>query len=138
MLHLAIFAQGYIGKIFTGKKTFDARISKIKCMPFESIEKNDLVLMKESGGPIVGYFLAGTVSFYENDDKKTINNVLEKYKDELSLPEEFDTTDPELKYLSLIEIKQPTKLRIPVKVRKTNLSGWISLDEESQKQIELF
>jgi hypothetical protein len=138
MLHLAIFSPGFIGKIFTGQKTYDGRFSQIRCAPFGAIEKGDLVLMKKSGGPIVGYFVAGKVQFFENLDTKKLQEITSNYKDELSIPKSFQSKKRNSKYLTLIKIKRPTKFRIPVIVKKRDLSGWVCLGGESQKQIQLF
>jgi len=138
MLHLAIFSSGYISKIFTGKKTYDGRFSKIRCMPFETIEKGDLVLMKKSGGPIVGYFVAGEVKFFKDLTQNKLEKIIHKYLDQLVLTDTFWELKKNSKYLSLIEITRPTKFRIPVLVKKKSLSGWVSIGGDSQKQIQLF
>jgi predicted transcriptional regulator len=138
MLHLAIFTPGFIEKIFTGKKTIESRFSQIKCAPFDVIEKGDLILMKKSGGPVVGYFVAGTVSFYNDPSKKRLSEIVKKHWDELALTEDFWKQKQNSKYLTLIEIKKPTKFRVPVSVKKHNLSGWVCLGGESQSQISLF
>lgn len=138
MLHLAIFSSGFISKIFTGKKTYDGRFSKIRCMPFETIEKGDLVLMKKSGGPIVGYFVAGKVRFFKDLTQNKLEGIVKSYWDKLVLTHEFWKLKKDSKYLSLIEITRPTKFRMPVLVKKKSLSGWVSIGGDSQKQIQLF
>jgi hypothetical protein len=138
MLHLAIFTPGFIQKIFTGQKTIDARFSKIQCMPFGSIEKGDLVLMKKSGGRIMGYFVAGKVQFYKDLTKNKLVSITEQYKDELALTQDFLRSRMNSKYVTLIKITKPTKFRLPVSVKKKNMSGWVCLGGTSQSQIQLF
>lgn len=137
MLHLAIFSSGFIGKIFTGVKTYDGRFSEIKCAPYNQIEKGDLVLMKKSGGPVVGYFLAGKIINIENPNKKNLKPQINMTWDNLALDKKFWSRKKKSKYATLIQIKKPTKFRIPVVVKKKSLSGWISLGK-GQKQIKLF
>lgn len=138
MLHLAIFTPGYISQIFTGKKTIDGRFSKIQSAPFGNIEKGDLVLMKKSGGSIEGYFVAGEVNYYKELTPERLERIVKKYWDELALTEKFWQSKKDARFLTLIEIKRPTKFRIPVTVKKKSLSGWVVLGGESQKQIQLF
>lgn len=138
MLHLAVFSPGFIRKIFTGQKSIDGRFSKIRCMPYAAIEKGDLVFMKKSGAKVVGYFLAGKIQFFEDLTKKKLKSIVKKHWNELALSNEFWSKRKNSKYLTLIEIKRPTKFRIPIVVKKKSLSGWISLGGESQKQIQLF
>jgi hypothetical protein len=138
MLHLAIFTPGFIDKIFTGQKTIDARFSKIRCMPFQAIEKGDLILMKKSGGKIVGYFVAGKVKFFEELTTKKLEQIVTQNRNELALTEPFWKSKKNSKYLTLVEIKRPTKFRLPISVKKKNLSAWVCLGGESQRQIQLF
>lgn len=138
MLHLAIFSPGFIQRIFTGQKSIDGRFSKIRCMPFGSIEKGDLVLMKKSGGPIVGYFVAGTVQCFNDLTPNRLESIVQKYWDELALTKKFWTKRKNSRYLTLIEIKKPTKFRLPIAVKKRSLSGWVSLGGTHQSQIQLF
>lgn len=138
MLHLAIFTPGFIEKIFTGKKTLDGRFSQIRCMPFGTIEKGDLVLMKKSGGPIIGYFIAGEIQFYSELIPNKLKEIALKYWDELAITDEFWREKKNSRYLTLVQIKKPTKFRFPISVKKKNLSGWVSLGGESQSQIGLF
>lgn len=138
MLHLAIFSKGVISKILLGQKTLDARISKIKCPPFENISRDDLVLMKKSGGRILGFFIVGKVQFIENSSGDKISSLIKKHKNELSMPEDFLEKRRNANYLTLLKIKKPTKLKVPVKVSKKSLSGWVTLGNESSSQIRFF
>jgi len=138
MLHLAIFSPGYIDKIFTGRKTLESRFSKIRCEPFGSVEEGDLVLMKKSGGPIVGYFVAGAVTFYEPVSPERLRGIVQRYWDNLAITEEFLMARRDSKYLTIIEITKPTRFRFPVVVKKKSLHGWVGLGGESQRQIQLF
>lgn len=138
MLHLAIFSPGYIQKIFTGQKRLESRFSKIRCEPFGVIDEGDLVLMKKSGGPIVGYFVVGNVEQYQNVSVKQLSKIVKKNWHDLALSEEFWAKRKDSKYLTIIEITRPTKFRFPIAVKKSSLHGWVSLGGESQKQIQLF
>jgi hypothetical protein len=84
MLHLAIFTPGFIKKIFTGQKTIDARFSQIKCEPFGTIEKGDLVLMKKSGGRVEGYFVAGNVKTFADLTPEKLEKIVKTHRDEIS------------------------------------------------------
>lgn len=138
MLHLAIFSPGYIQKIFTGKKRLEGRFSKIRCEPFGIVDTGDLVLMKKSGGPIVGYFVVGDVEQYQNVSVKHLGEIVRVYWYDLALTKSFWEKKKGSKYLTILEITRPTKFRFPIAVKKRSLHGWVSLGGESQKQIQLF
>lgn len=138
MLHLAIFAPGYIDKIFTGQKTLESRFSKIRCEPYGTIEQGDLVLMKKSGGPIVGYFVAGKVTFYEIVSPEHLMGLVKNRWSELAITKDFLKDRLDSKFLTIIGVTKPTKFRFPVLVKKKSLHGWVGLGGESQTQIQLF
>lgn len=138
MLHLAIFSPGYIEKIFSGQKTLDGRFSEIKCAPYNQVEKRDLVLMKKSGGPIIGFFTVGKVDHIEIVKNSQIQSLIKKYENELALDKEFIKRKLNAKFVSLIEIKRPTKFRMPVAIKKRSLSGWVTLGVDYERQLELF
>jgi hypothetical protein len=94
--------------------------------------------MKKSGGAIEGYFLAGEVKFYKDLTEEKLRSIVKSKWDELALTEEFLQKRKGATFLTLIEIKKPTKFRIPVSVKKRSLSGWVVLGGESQRQIQLF
>lgn len=137
MLHLAVFRDDFAEKIFTAHKTIEARLSKIKCAPFEQIEKGDLVLIKQSGGPVVGYFQAGDVKFYDEITPDKLKQLIKKNWNQLAMTEEFWEMKKKSKYATLIQIKKPTKFRLPVAVKKKSLNGWIVLGGKSQEQLAL-
>lgn len=137
MLHLAVFRGDFAEKIFSGKKTIESRLSKIKCAPYEQIQKGDLVLIKRSGGPIVGYFQAGNIIFFDDLSNKKLASIIKDRWNELAMTDNFWELKKKSKYLTLIEIKKPTKFRLPVAVKKKSLNGWIVLGGKNQEQLAL-
>ncbi len=63
-IHLAIFVEPYLQYIIDGKKTVESRFSINRIAPFKRIFQRDLILLKKSGGPIVGFCLVKEVRFY--------------------------------------------------------------------------
>lgn len=138
MLHLAIFSPGVIKRIFNGQKTIDGRFSKIKCAPYGLVQEGDLILMKKSGGKTKGYFVAGQVDYYNDLPAKKLQLIIDRYWDKLAIDKNFWDKKKNSSYFTFIEIKRPTKFRIPVNIKKKNLSGWLVLGGQSQNQIQLF
>lgn len=52
-IHLGIFIEPFLGFILDGRKTIESRFSVNRQAPFGIARKNDIILLKESGGPIV-------------------------------------------------------------------------------------
>jgi hypothetical protein len=66
-LHLAVLVEPYLQLLLDGEKTVESRFARVKCPPHGVIRKGDTVLLKKSGGPVVGAFRVGAVWSYEID-----------------------------------------------------------------------
>src|SRR5690348_3798482 len=66
-LHLAIFQEPYLTFIMDGRKKIETRFAKRPCPPFQRVSTGDVVLLKESGGDIVGLCEVEEVWFYNLD-----------------------------------------------------------------------
>lgn len=55
-VHLAFLNDPFLGWILDGTKTVESRFSKVYGLPHGRIGARDVVLLKKSGGPIVGAF----------------------------------------------------------------------------------
>ena len=52
--HLCILKPEYLGLILCEQKTIECRITKVACAPVECAREGDLILLKQSSGPIRG------------------------------------------------------------------------------------
>lgn len=64
-IHLAVFSEPYLDYIINGKKTIESRFSKNRSLPYQKVKTNDIIIIKQSSGPVVGYFRAGECLFYD-------------------------------------------------------------------------
>lgn len=53
-IHLGVFIEPYLQLIIEGKKTLESRFSINRTAPYCKVQNGDLLLLKRSGGPIVG------------------------------------------------------------------------------------
>jgi ASC-1-like (ASCH) protein len=63
-LHLAVFVEPYLSYILEGKKTVESRFATRKFAPFRQIVPGDVILLKQSSGPIRGLCTVSDVWFY--------------------------------------------------------------------------
>ena len=49
-LHLAIFREPFLTKIFSGVKKIESRFSLNRCAPYSEVNKGDLVFIKKISG----------------------------------------------------------------------------------------
>lgn len=64
-IHLAVFVEPFLGYLLSGKKTVESRFSAVRFPPYQRVSRGDVVLIKKSGGPVVGICEVGAAWFYE-------------------------------------------------------------------------
>ena len=125
--HLGIFSEPYLDYMLDGRKTIESRFSKKKTMPYEKISKDDIVIVKKSGGDVIAYFTIKEVLFFDLD-KTNINELKEKYAPELCVDDDFWHQKKDSKYATLIFIDKLVKVK-PFHINKKGMSTWLILKE---------
>ena len=143
--HLAILLSQRIELILDGRKTIGSWFTKTRRAPYGKVNKDDIIYMKESGGPVKGMF---TVFEVETLDTITSVDVLDIYAnygqqifgirhfseewDELyksgSLAEELKDWNNS-KYATLIHITDPIAFAEPFPFPKRDQRSWVLLDK---------
>ncbi len=127
-IHLGVFSEPCLRYMLEGKKTIESRISKKKIAPYQKITKDDIVVVKKSGGGVVAYFTIKEIKFI-NLNEISINEIKNKYNKELCVSEEFWEQKKDSSYATLIFIDRLVKLE-PFKVNKRGMQTWIVLDNK--------
>lgn len=127
-IHLAIFNEPFLSMLFNGQKKMESRFSINSIVPYNRIAKNDIVLVKKSGGGIQGVFRAQTVHFYANLNAKKISDLEKQFGKYIgwNVDPEFLNNKRDAKYLSLIEIMD-LKQFDPIWTDKTDRTAWAIL-----------
>lgn len=63
-IHLAIFVEPYLTYILEGRKTVESRFGVHRTPPYGQAASGDIILLKRSGGPIVGVCRVTDVWYY--------------------------------------------------------------------------
>lgn len=71
--HLAIFREPYLRFILDGRKTIETRFAKRACPPYGKVADGDILLLKRTGGPIVGVCTVEKVWLYKVDSENLID-----------------------------------------------------------------
>lgn len=127
-IHLGVFSEPCLTYMLEGKKTIESRISKKRIAPYDKINKDDIVIVKKSGGGVVAYFTIKEIKFI-NLNEVSINEIKDKYNDELCVSEEFWEQKKESSYATLMFIDRLVKLE-PFKVNKRGMQTWVVLDNK--------
>lgn len=131
-IHLAILYKDYLDLILEGKKTIEARFSKVKCPPYGKVSIGDKILLKETGGLIRGEAIVVDVKYYSNLTPETIIKIINKYKDEVMIKDDFLNSKIGSKYLTLIFLSKVKKYTQEIPFIKKDRRAWIVLSDEQQ------
>jgi ASC-1-like (ASCH) protein len=127
-IHIAILCEPYITYVLSGKKTIESRFSRNKSLPFNRVNKNDIVILKESGGDYLGLFEVNEVkqySFRDNDEPLT---VFSEYLNELCVDSDWIDSKKNSKYATLIFIKNVAEIK-PFNVAIKNRQAWLVINK---------
>jgi predicted transcriptional regulator len=125
--HLAVFTSPFIDFILKSKKTIESRFSKVRCAPFGAVDEGDVVLMKESGGLVLGEFTIAKVIAFENLDKNILRMIEQKYRKEIcaDIDKEFWKKKEKAHYATLLCISNPIRYENPFSFPKKDRRGWV-------------
>lgn len=125
-IHLAVLIEPYLEYIFAGKKTVESRFSLNRVAPFEEVQENDVVLLKRSGGPIVGLALVGQTDFYHL--LPSTWRQVKSLSREICADAEFWYSRKDKRYASLMHISDITPID-PIAIEKADRRAWVVLDK---------
>lgn len=123
--HLGVFTEPCLTYMLDGKKTIESRFSKNKTVPYEKINKDDIVIIKKSGGNVLGYFTIKEILFFDLHETN-IEDIKKKYNKELCVDESFWQIKKDSNYATLIFIDKLVKVE-PFKIEKKGMQSWIKL-----------
>jgi ASCH domain len=124
-VHLAVMVEPYLSYILDGKKSIESRFSKNAIAPYLQIESDDLVLLKLTGGPVVGCFTTDSVEFVTLSELE-FERLRINYSDAICADDNFWQARLGKRYATLIGVREPLELP-PVSVAKSDRRGWVTL-----------
>lgn len=132
--HLAIFTQPFLDLILNGQKTIESRFGKVKCAPHGVVKTGDLVVMKESGGPVLGEFTVGKVISYANVTPKDFADI-QSYATALCAhadPHFWDNRRA-ARYVTLMTVNNVKRYPTPRAFTKHDRRGWVILEQDTMQ-----
>jgi hypothetical protein len=135
-LHLAVLVEPFLEAILDGRKTIETRFGVHRWAPFDRVRAGDIILLKRSGGPIVGIALAGGTAFYELD-AGTLEEIRERFATQIfAEDDEFWVARADKRFATLIEIDDVTKINT-LSIDKRDRRGWVTYIEGRQPCLAL-
>jgi hypothetical protein len=83
-IHLAVFVEPFLGYVLDGTKTVESRFSVNRMPPYGKVCKGDIILLKQSSGPVVGLARVQTVWSYHLDEA-SLRFIRERFADALRI-----------------------------------------------------
>jgi predicted transcriptional regulator len=123
VVHLAVMVEPYLTYILEGKKCIESRFSKHAIAPFCQIESGELVLLKLTGGPVVGCFTTDTVEFVNLNDQERAR-LRQDYSEAICADDDFWKAREDKRYATLVGVRNARELRA-APVAKSDRRGWI-------------
>lgn len=124
-IHLAVLVEPYLEYLLSGKKTIESRFSIHRIAPFEEVLQDDIVLLKRSGGPVVGLALVGQTEFFHLAPSTWAQ--VKSYSREICADVEFWRSRRDKRYATLLHIADIIPLE-PFQVEKADRRAWVVLD----------
>lgn len=127
-LNLAIVTQPFLSWLITGRKTIESRFSINKCSPYHKLKKDDIIFIKDSAKPIIGYTRVKQVEYFSNfDNSLNLSEMSQNYSSQICANDDFWQMRRDKNYATLIWVDKP-KLISPTKVDKHDKRGWVDFE----------
>ncbi|MBN8564807.1 MAG: ASCH domain-containing protein [Leptolyngbya sp. UWPOB_LEPTO1] len=135
-LHLGVFVEPYLQFILEGKKTIESRFATRRFAPYNQVEKGDVILLKQSSGPIVGICQVTHCWFYELDPESW-ETIQRDFAQALCAQDpEFWQQRQAASYATLMRV-QFVKAIEPIPFAKRDRRGWVILQPGGDQQLNL-
>jgi hypothetical protein len=135
-VHLAILVEPFLSAILDGRKTVESRFGVHRRPPYRCIDPNDIILLKRSGGPIVGVAEAAAATFHQLSPA-VLSDIRERFACQLfALTEEFWESRAQKQYATLIELNDPAEVT-PFPFPKRDRQGWVIIDRRPEREPQL-
>lgn len=124
-VHLGVFVEPFLDAILEGRKTIESRFGIHRIAPFERVSAGDFILLKKSGGPVVGIAIAGDATYFHLDPA-TLDDIRSRFAVRIYAEnDEFWEERAGKRFATLIEIDAVSKIET-LEIDKRDRRGWIT------------
>jgi hypothetical protein len=132
--HLAVCAQPYLSKILSGEKTIESRFGRSRSAPFGKVGEGDVILLKETAGPISALALVASVRCFGPLGPNEAEHIMDDYQTELQLEQAFKSLKKRSLYATLITLSDVCSIK-PTPVKKVDRRSWVVLVNNREKEL---
>lgn len=128
--HLAVFLKGVAEKILSGDKKVEIRLSKSRVLPYLSISKDDEILLKSSGGKIIGKTFVENALFYDHLTPSMVEALKKVHFEDAAMDGSFWESRMDAKFATVIFLKNSQKFITPIAYRKNDRRAWLIIEDK--------
>ena len=136
-IHLAIFVEPFLRFILDGKKTVDSRFSVHLRPPHRRVHKGDVILLKKSGGAVVGVCQVTAVWFYRLDPASWQTILTEFSQAMCADGSAFWRQRRQASFVTLMKLTRVARLE-SIECDKRDRRSWVVLRGERHRRGTLF
>ncbi len=126
-IHLGVFIEPYLQLILDGKKTLESRFSVNRTAPYRQVRDGDILLLKRSGGPIVGICRI-THAWFHTLDPQTWDSLQTQYAQALCISSPaFWQEKKKANYATLMKVRHVRPIAPAISFVKSDRRGWLAL-----------
>jgi hypothetical protein len=126
--HLAVFIAGVAEKILSGEKKVEIRLSQNRTLPYLEIAKDDEILLKSSGGKVIGKTFVENVLYYDRLTPKIIEALKQVHFEDAAMDQSFWKNKINAKFATVIFLKNSQKFITPIAFRKNDRRAWLIVE----------
>ena len=135
-VHLAVLVEPYLTYLLEGRKTVESRFSVNRNAPYEQVCKGDVIVLKRSSGPVVGFCRVSNVWFYRIIPDTWAE--IERFASALCMDDsEFWQSKKAASYATLMQVEGVTRV-VEFDVDKIDPRGWVVIQQCLRVQESLF
>lgn len=131
-IHLAVGEPKMVELILEGKKTVETRFAETRQPPFGHVEPGDIIVFKESGGPVVGVARATRAEFYSGLDQDQVLNLRWLFNDLIQADDDFWSRKSGARYATFIYLSEVVRVE-PVRIEKRDRRAWVVCEAECER-----
>jgi ASC-1-like (ASCH) protein len=126
-IHVGIFIEPYLHLVLDGKKTLESRFSVNQTAPYGKVKNGDILLLKRSGGPIVGISQISEAWSYVLD-KRHWEDIKQVHAQALCIQNPaFWEEKRKANYATLMRMRHVNPIEPPINFIKSDRRGWLVL-----------
>ncbi|OIP32358.1 MAG: hypothetical protein AUK47_20695 [Deltaproteobacteria bacterium CG2_30_63_29] len=118
--------QPYLDRVVLGKKTIESRFSRNRQSPYGVVRAGDLILLKESSGPILAVATVQRSEFHALASEADTRVLIHRHRDALCLDGAFIELKASSRFASLFFLGEVVEAG-PLSVIKTDRRSWVRL-----------